>query len=317
MILNYFCLQKGFKMNKLLTSYIVLLFLMSCASSDKVIIKSNEILDKIPSASGSEYIDGINYIVGDDSPWLFLVDKNNFILDKKLLVDSSFVKYYKIPKKIKPDFESVFLIKDKLYILGSGSSKLRNVLKVYDVKDQSIKQYSLGKLYDHLNLLDSVGNKKFNIEGIAVTNEHVYLTNRGNNALYETEISEFENYILTDKLPEFKIRYFELPPILGNESAFSGLDFDEDDNSLIFTSSVEQNNAIDPINDGEILGSFMGKIYLDDLDKLKFKAFPFKEANGDYMKIKAESVSVLGNRVYQIVTDSDGEGSKVLKIKLK
>ncbi len=304
-------------MNKLLTSYFVLLFLMSCASGDKVIIKSNEILDKIPSASGSEYIDGINYIVGDDSPWLFLVDKNNFILDKKLLMDSSFVKYYKIPKKIKPDFESVSLIKNKLYILGSGSSKLRNELKVYNVKDQTIKQYSLGKLYDHLNLLDSVGNKKFNIEGIAVTNEHVYLTNRGNNALYETEISEFENYILTDKLPEFKIRYFELPPILGNESTFSGLDFDKDDNSLIFTSSVEQNNAIDPINDGKILGSFMGKIYLDDLDKLKFKAFPFKEANGDYMKIKAESVSVLGNRVYQIVTDSDGKGSKVLKIKLK
>lgn len=304
---------------KIKMSFIVLFSsLLSCNkitnTLDGIEMSSIETLEGIPSASGSEEVDQKVYIIGDDSPWLFEVDKMNKIIDKIALLDSSFLEYDKIPKKMKPDFESMVLIDHSLFVFGSGSKKNRATLKVIDLQSKEVKTYSLKDFYDTIMILEDIKRKQFNIEGVAVTNSQLFLANRGNNALYEYSLEDFKKFILESTVPTPKIRYYKLPSIESIESTFSGLDYDEKKNQLIFTSSVE--DTTDAINDGAILGSFIGAINLNELDHSNLKASVFKK-DEKVVPIKAESVSVMGLGKYKVVTDSDGNGSKVLNVEMK
>ncbi len=267
----------------------------------------------IPSASGSEDVHQRTYMVGDDSPWLFEVDEKNEIINRTALMDSTFLQYEKIPKNIKPDFESMVLIDQKLYVFGSGSKKKRALLKTIDLSSKKVETYSLQKFYDAIMSLEGIERKQFNIEGAAITSSHLFLVNRENNALYEYSLEQFNKFMLDNTIPTPKIRHYKLPTLNTIESTFSGLDYNQEKNCLVFTASVEDNT--DPINDGNILGSFIGEIDLNKLNESNLKAFVFKKDN-TILPIKAESVSVMEQGKYKVVTDSDGKGSKILVVKL-
>ncbi|APD05917.1 hypothetical protein UJ101_00368 [Flavobacteriaceae bacterium UJ101] len=299
---------------------IIILFssLLSCkkesSSLDGVEVSSIEVLEGIPSASGSEDVNEKHYIIGDDSPWLFEVDDMNKIINKIPLLDSTFLEYQKIPKKIKPDFESIVLIEKDLFVFGSGSKKKRTVLKLIDIESEKVKSYSLKDFYDTIMSLEDIKRKQFNIEGVAVTSSQLFLVNRENNALYEYSLEDFKKFILENTIPIPIVRHYKLPSINSIESTFSGLDYDQEKNRLVFTSSVE--DKTDPINDGAILGSFIGEINLDKLNDHYLKAFALKK-DGEILPVKAESVSIMKQEKYKIVTDSDGNGSKVLSVRMK
>ncbi len=295
---------------------ILFLWFLSC-NKEKKLLDEVDVISiaplAIPSASGSEDVHQKTYMVGDDSPWLFEVDEKNEIINRTALMDSTFLEYEKIPKGIKPDFESMVLIDQKLYVFGSGSKKKRALLKTIDLSSKKVETYSLQKFYDTIMNLEGVKRKQFNIEGAAITSSHLFLVNRENSALYEYSLEEFNKFMLDNTIPTPKIRHYKLPTLNMIESTFSGLDYNQEKNCLVFTASVEDNT--DPINDGNILGSFIGEIDLNKLNESNLKAFVFKKDN-TILQIKAESVSVMEQGKYKVVTDSDGKGSKILVVKL-
>src|SRR5690554_5214986 len=82
-------------------------------------------LEGIPSASGLTVLNGMLYITGDDSPYLFVLNPYLELVKKYQLFDPEQIENDRIPKKIKPDFESTthFEINNfpHILILGSGS----------------------------------------------------------------------------------------------------------------------------------------------------------------------------------------------------
>lgn len=308
-------------MRKLIQFFVTISLVLSTSSCNKkydtlqgIEIQSIKILKGIPSASGCEQVEERQYVIGDDSPWLFEINEKDEIMNKIPLLDSTFLQYKKIPKKIKPDFESIVLIDQSLYIFGSGSKQRRATLREVNLQTNKVKTYSLEDFYNTIMKLENIKLDLFNIEGSAVTASQLFLVNRENNALYEYSLEDFKKFISDGVIPVPKIRYYTLPAIQTIQSTFSGLDYNQQKDCLVFTASVEDNT--DPINDGAILGSFIGEIKLSELEQSLLETFVLNKDN-KILPIKAESVSVLKEGNYKIVTDSDGKGSKVLTLSIK
>src|SRR5687767_15010743 len=104
-------------------------------------------LTHVLSASGIEYDGGFFYVVGDDSPYLYVLDKNFTLLKQEKLFDTEVKDSGRIRKKLKPDFEALTFAKwsgkKKLLQFGSGSKKLREKLLVSGPAGDKTETYSL------------------------------------------------------------------------------------------------------------------------------------------------------------------------------
>ena len=111
----------------------------------------------------------------------------------------------------------------------------------------------------------------------------------------------------------------DLPSIDGVQAGFSGASADVLNGNLIFTASVE--NTSDWVNDGAVLGSFIGVIELDKLQEHYVPQFSMLSKNGEAELLKVESIAVVSsvNKTLKciIVTDSDGGNSELLKITIE
>src|SRR4051812_48751602 len=99
----------------------------------KLTLLSRQILHNIPSASGIEIINNSIYVIGDNSPWLFILDDKYQLKGKWQIAPTENLTEGKIPKPLKPDFEAMTGItwnsEKGLLIFGSGSkSPERDVL---------------------------------------------------------------------------------------------------------------------------------------------------------------------------------------------
>src|SRR5262245_31418769 len=108
-------------------------------------IISRTLLPEIPSASGIELVDDRIYIIGDDSPFLFILNKNLKVLEKIKLYNVIIDTRGKIPKAHKADLESLTKVAyngtSSLLIIGSGSVReTRDVGFLVDLKDYSIQK---------------------------------------------------------------------------------------------------------------------------------------------------------------------------------
>jgi hypothetical protein len=144
-------------------------------------------LPEIPSASGIEVIDDLIYIIGDDSPYLYVLNKSLKILKKVLLSSSYRLIKGKIPKKSKPDLEAFTSFdiggEKVLLILGSGSQReVRDKAFLIEPSEQDlVHNFSLTSLYDLLrDKKKIVGERILNIEAAAVVKQEIYLFQRGN-----------------------------------------------------------------------------------------------------------------------------------------
>lgn len=299
----------------------VFIFTVACKQKDmnfKLIEKQD--LAGIPSASGIEITQNGLYAVGDDSPWLFrLTDKFEIeekipLLPERPLPDSIF------EKLVKPDFEAMCKINEggtKLYVFGSGSkSPERDVLVEVDLsKEITTKEYSLLNFYKALKTQAKISDTELNIEGAEVVEDHLYLFNRGRNIIFRYSLSGFQKYLSgITEVPLPEVYNYELPEINGIEAGFSGASYSTGAKALIFTATVEDTSNW--IDDGEVLGSFLGVIFLDDMENRKPLWVAIKD-KGEILKIKVESVTILPP--YQkekadllMVTDSDGDVSEIL-----
>tara|TARA_B110000503_G_C7090911_1_gene389380 strand:- start:663 stop:1367 length:705 start_codon:yes stop_codon:yes gene_type:complete len=160
-----------------------------------------------------------------------------------------------IHKKTKPDYESIVLYDQKLILLGSGSTANRNGVKTYDLKSKLIKNLDYKSIYEKFKNCAALTNNDLNIEGLIINNDMSYFFQRGNS-------SNSCNGIFCCDSKTDTIRYINvvLPQINNIESTFTDAILVDD--TIYFLASVE--NTTSTYYDGEILGTFVGKIKLSD-----------------------------------------------------
>ena len=292
----------------------------------------------IPSASGMEIIGNRVYVIGDDSPWLYVLDLASLKQVGRIrLFESDDFGSGRIPKPLKPDLECLTLLDiaggHHLAAFGSGSAPNRArgyVIRIPAASQEAaqVRPYSLQELYRALQAEpELLGDEVLNLEAAAVTTDQVLLFQRaartGPNLLLAFNKVEFWAYLTHSReaLPAYQAIPFQLPALEGSAAHFSGAVVH--DKQLFFTASVE--NTTDAILDGEVMGSFIGWI---DLAALQPDAGPLRphtalvlNKKGEPYKGKVESLVILNSRRphtfrAQAITDNDQGQSELLELEL-
>ncbi len=282
-------------------------------------------LKGIPSASGIELYANKRYIIGDDSSWLFILDRDLNVLEKVALLKKEKLSDEPIEKKHKPDFEAMTFAKingeDILFIFGSGSKpkKRDKLIVVFPERQHAVKRFGLEYLYNTLRENEIGEEHKLNIEAAAANNTKLYLFHRGNisgkNLVFSFSLNDFADYVLTENnsIPAYTVSSCILPSINGIASGFSGTSL-LNEKHILFSASVEDTE--NEIDDGMVLGSFIG-ILNPETKELNYKLL---QQGAEIHAIKIESVCVLQTqeKIHTLlaVTDSDGGASELLEIEL-
>ncbi|MCO6499680.1 MAG: hypothetical protein J5I47_04780 [Vicingus serpentipes] len=307
----------------------IIFIVISCNKSNMIVrIIQHKLITGLPSASGITILNNSLYIIGDDTPFLYKLDEDFFISEQIKIHDAVPGLDGRISKQIKPDLEAITEVKwgkDKdILIFGSGSkSPEREALIRIDMdKLPDVQHYSLDKIYDKIKDIKSVSDEDLNIEGAGTSDDRLYLLNRGKNYLFEFDLEDFKKYLQGEKerVPEPKSYQFTLPEIDGIEAGFSGACLLPNEKKMIFTASVE--NTSDWINDGEVLGSFIGIIPLKNLKECKpicvqvvdDKSLPY---SGKIESITIRSMNPDGSYSALAVTDNDDGESELLELEIK
>ncbi|WP_116545109.1 DUF6929 family protein [Pontibacter virosus] len=298
--------------------------------------------DNVPSASGLELLGDHYYVVGDDSPYLYRLDKNFRLESQEAIFDTTGFGSGRIAKDEKVDLEGLTLLqhqgKPYLLMMGSGSAPARRKAYLYNICGDDIcregagghgaKTVDLDQLYQQLEQeADTLGGSLLNIEGVAAGHGKLYLLQRaigtGQNVLISYRLSEFIPFLLgeTDaQLPQPELSYFRLPGLKDLQAGFSGAYVYDD--KLFFTASLE--NTSDAYADGEVLGSYIGYIpftWVGKQDTLQIPTTPILQADGNPYTGKAESLVVQkregkGRYKLVVVSDDDQGGSELFEVML-
>lgn len=288
----------------------------------KLKIKSRVDLKGVPSASGIEYFDNSFYIVGDNSAWLYVFDEAFKKSSAYKIYDYPDTSGDTIPKTVKPDFEATTIRagqnQSTLFVFGSGSKKeFRNVLIQIDLYDPlKFRLTSLERFYDALK---AKGINEINIEGAVYAQHSFFLFNRAGNQVVQFSDSDFMKFLEEpDAIPDFVVYKFNLPMKNNVQAGFSGACLIPGTNQVVFTASLEQTENW--IDDGEILGSYIGLINLSQMTELNEIPLTPVIQNGKMLPIKIESVTVRDVRKTSVnlflVSDSDGGISELIEAQL-
>ena len=277
----------------------------------------------VPSASGLAARGNFFYAVGDDAQWLFELDRNFNVTDKQLIKSYPLDANGRINKKVKPDFEAMAQFRQGKQtwslVLGSGSkAEVREVGFLLSSDRITKHERSLSSLYSQLKAAS--GATELNIEGLALTG------NAGSNAIYAVKQSELVEYMFgkLDRLSKVDVFHVKLPTVAGFEAGLSGGDNWAKNNSLVYTASVEATG--DSYNDGQILGSFVGVIPLNQLKKgevldLSATSVPMLDQGGRVIITKAESLAITQSEEDEIegaiASDNDDGTSQFFRFKLE
>jgi hypothetical protein len=134
------------------------------------------------------------------------------------------------------------------------------------------------------------------------------------------KLSKFMDFLEGDREKlNIKSNTIDLPRLEGIQSGFSGATADTEFNRIIFTASVE--NTSDWVDDGEVLGSYLGVIYISDLHHHYAPNSVLIEDNSGILDVKVESVALTSSTQNKIscilVTDSDGGSSELLEVEIE
>ncbi len=290
-------------------------------------------LEELSSASGIDVIGNHIYIVGDDTPFLFKLDDSLQIIDRYKISQIDSLDKGRTPKNIKADFEGMAVnnrdTDNALYIISSGSTILtRDTSYVFDTKTLNISNSrNIRELFKEIKQKANISNNnEINIEGIAFSDTHVFLFHRGNisdNFIVRIYKEDYINYLNhSSYVPNIDIYRFDLPVYDGINSGFSGACLSPDKSGLIFTASLEDTS--DEVNDGRVIGSYIGYISFFDLSKGKYTSV-LLTSNNKILSKKLEGVSILGSEVIDNITtcnlitvcDNDDGTSDIIKLEMK
>lgn len=210
-------------------------------------------IEGIGAASGIVYLDNSLFIVSDNSNFLYQYRITEKSLEKiKLFENRPEIS----PKKDKADFEALALFDNKLYLFGSGSSKIRNTRVTYNLENKEVKEKNLTKIYKRLADTISIAADALNIEGVISTEELTYFFQRGNGSNAQNGVFCYDK---KGKTVQFKL--ITLPKLKGVVATFTDAILVED--KIFFLAAAE--DTLSTYDDGEILGSLIGIMNLHTL----------------------------------------------------
>lgn len=292
----------------------------------KAILTFEKELLNLSSGSGMQYLKGGYYAVGDDDPFLWKFDENGNILDKWVIWDTTIIEQGRIPKKVKPDFESISLFPyqtdTSLLIFSSGSKAVkRDHIIVFNLEKQQENNVSIFAKPFYKTLRSKVFTKKtLNLEGATFWDNQLFLLNRPTNSLLSISKEHFTQIISKDSehSPTYPIQHLTLPEIDNDTARFSGGSILTDLGLLLFSAAIEQSD--DSGNDGGIVGSFIGLIDLNDPERPIILCEKILRQNGTIFKGKVESVhgKIVSDSLIKVVgiTDNDDGKTHLLHIEL-
>lgn len=281
-----------------------------------------QVLEGVASASGIVKFKDDFYVIGDDTSYLFHIDKNFDLISKRPIYSLEKLQGSTIPKIDKPDFEAIEMISDtELLLFGSGSkSPERDVCIWIDLNEEDFiyHLYDIGNFYNHLRSHKIMQGYELNIEAFALKEDICYLFNRGRDVIFSFSLSEFSDFCRKGaSFPKVIPHLFSLPEIHNLKTGFSGATSFKHQPYLIFTATAEDTpNAYD---DGEILGSLIGVIKINPygLDRnvvvqpISNPGFPLKVESVIVDKIVSKTETDL-----VLVTDNDGQDSHILRARM-
>ena len=236
----------------------------------------------IGSASGLIYKDNSLLLISDNSSILYEYNIESSTLETYPLLQANADAVVKnIPKKIKPDFESIAVHGEDCYIFGSGSTENRNKMVHFNTgKKEKIAETDLTDLYAVMQSFGNVKPDEFNIEGSIYNGEKWFFFNRGNGESKKNGVFTVSGNNLKD---DFSVLYnsYKLPSIKGIPSSFTDAVLVRD--KIYFLATVE--NTASTYEDGVVYGTFIGRL---DVEKMKID---FTQKISD--KHKFEGLSVL------------------------
>jgi hypothetical protein len=207
-------------------------------------------INGIGAASGLVLIDDSLYIISDNSSFLYQFE----ILNKKLNKIKLFEKSQEnLSKKEKLDFEAITKKGRKLHIFGSGSTDNREVKFSYNIIHQKIKSKKTSKLFEKFKQNPQFDSDDLNIEGVFYHDSNQYFFQRGNGQ------KNTNGVFVVDQEKQINFTRIRLPTIKNIIATFTDVILIDD--KIYFLAAVE--NTESTYNDGEIYGSFIGRMSLD------------------------------------------------------
>lgn len=212
----------------------------------------------IGSASGLFYQNDILYLIGDNSSYLYEYNMLDASLNKyPLLKDPA----NNIPKNSKPDFESITHYQDTLYIFGSGSTANRNKMVEFSIPQKTkVRTNNLTDIYAIMQSFGNINPEDFNLEGAIYDGDFWYFFNRGNSETNKNTLFTLKAKKLDQEFSLLSNDY-KLPKIKGVRTSFT--DAILVDNKIYFLAAAEDTKST--YDDGEILGSIIGRIDLESM----------------------------------------------------
>lgn len=282
----------------------------SCRQQQLEILQSKSL--DFPSASAIEFYRDKLYVFGDDATSLLILSTNYKILDT-IRYWPEFI--YRIPRDLKPDIESSFIMNT------GGTPTLFGVSSMSDARRWNVYRFPLngdslevGEFFLAGSTMRS--REQVNIEGSCIMDSVIVLANRANTA------NEMNELLFWDGKTEIIAKPLNLPK--GEIVAgISGLYYDKNLDLLLFTASEE--NTPNAFEDGEIGESYIGWIneFSTRLTQTEFKPDSFlklSDADERFAKQKIESVcieSVQNNKMMlHLVSDDDKGRSGLFKVAL-
>jgi len=255
-------------------------------------------INNLPSASASVKLGDRLLAVGDDSPSLYLLDREFQIINSVDINNGKPNKQGRIPGKLKADLEAAdkILIDEQEYVvmLGSGTyTDTREKALLYSINTSEIQWRNIKPFYRSLRGKANLSNKQFiNIEGLASNDNQVFLLSRGShgpNLIFVVDKAAFTSYLTgsIEQIDEVKVIKVELPNYQGVEATLSGATWNEATRQLFFTASVDKDNE-------HILGSFVGVLesaQLVNSGLVKPNAYLISH-QGKPLKSKVESITI-------------------------
>ncbi len=265
----------------------------------------------IPSGSGITGYKGGFLTVGDDTPWLYYLDSAGTLTDSlRLSYVEGYVPGVRMASSFKPDFECITRLNEEIVlIMGSGSynSGRDTAYLVNGAEHRILAKKSLAPLFASFAKLASIDDvHKINIEGIAVANHDIYFFNRGDlsgkSIIFKSDLYEFITYFTSGSSIQVSASY-SLTPYNKEygESTYSACIYVPKTNVFIYSSTLEEGSRMDSsglIIDGDIKGSFLGRIRMNELTDSITMAHPITE-NGVLAPVKIEGIWL-----YQAISDS-------------
>lgn len=294
--------------------------LIGCNTRPKLVLREVKVLS-YPSASGVLYFNEKIYIIGDDAPYLLILDEHLNLSDSIPLINST---EKRIPKNIKPDLESIALVYEnkRAYLMALGSGSLdpyRNAGVILDLKTHRATYINLDSFYYRIKV---AGINDLNVEGAAAIPGGIIIATRGNKTFSKNHlVFTTKDFWKNQDSSEIKIIKTGVNQDTSVFNGISGMDYSAKSDKLILTVSTE--DTYSTLADGKIGTSYLW-IINDITSKKSFAAInpniiiDLEKEDPRFVGHKIESVCISHETKTQIelimVSDDDRGGSGLFRV---